>query len=131
MPPPHLVLYIEDNASNFRLIQSLLSSRKDIELLGATCGRDGLKLTRERHPDLILLDLQLPDINGEEVLRQLRLAPATESIPVIVLSAFALPFQVAKLKAAGIEHYLTKPLDLAEVLRVVDDQLHIRQQGCH
>ena len=117
------VLYIEDNASNFRLVERVLERRPHIKLLPAQQGRLGLELAREHRPDLILLDLHLPDVPGEEVLRRLREAPLTASIPVVIVSADATPGQVRRLRDAGVREYLTKPLDVRQLLDVVDRTL--------
>jgi len=119
------VLYIEDNLPNVRLIERLLSrQRPRITLLGATSGSDGIRLARERAPELILLDLHLPDISGEEVLRMLWEDTRTRQIPVAILSADATPSQVKRLLASGASAYLTKPLDIDRLLRLIDTQLN-------
>jgi signal transduction histidine kinase/CheY-like chemotaxis protein len=115
-----VVLYIEDNLANLRLVQNLLGHRPKIEIIPAMQGRLGLELAREHHPVLILLDLHLPDIDGNQVLQELRDDPATTSIPVVILSADATPGQVARLLSAGASGYLTKPLDIRELLRTID-----------
>ncbi len=117
------ILYIEDNLSNFRLIERALALRAKIRLLPAMLGRLGLDLAREHRPDLVLLDLHLPDMSGEELLARLRADPATRDIPVIVLSADATLGQVERLLADGARAYLTKPLDIGEFLALVDDVL--------
>jgi PAS domain S-box-containing protein len=117
------VLYIEDNLSNFRLVERALALRWNVRLLPAMLGRLGLDLAREHRPDLVLLDLHLPDMSGEELLARLRADPATRDIPVIVLSADATPGQIERLLANGARAYLTKPLDISEFLALVDDVL--------
>lgn len=117
---PALVLYIEDNVSNVRLMQRLLLDRPSITLLHAADGQIGLTLACARRPDLVLLDLHLPDVSGEEVLRQLGADPGLRHIPVVVLSADATPGQVKRTLASGAVAYLTKPLDLRNVLAVID-----------
>ena len=117
------VLYIEDNLSNLRLIEQVLSRRPHATLLSAMQGRLGLDLAREHRPDLILLDLHLPDLSGEEVLRQLLAEPRTRDIPVVVLSADATPGQVERLLAVGARAYLTKPLDVPKFLALVDQRV--------
>ena len=114
------VLYVEDNPSNMRLIQSVLRLRPGVTLIPAMQGRLALDLAREHRPDLVLLDLHLPDISGEEVLRELRADPALAETPVVILSADATRGQMARLLAAGANNYLTKPLDLQEFLGVLD-----------
>ena len=117
------VLYIEDNLSNLRLIEHLLSRRPGVRLLSAIQGRLGLDLAREHRPGLILLDLHLPDVPGEEVLRRLKEDPRTQQIPVVVISAEASPGHVQRLLAAGASGYLTKPIDVRELLRLLDETL--------
>ena len=117
------VLYIEDNLANLRLVERILSRRPGVRLLSAMQGRVGWDLARQHRPDLILLDLHLPDMQGDTVLRLVRGDAATQHIPVAILSADATPRQVDRLTAAGANHYLTKPLDIAEFLRVVDAAL--------
>jgi len=117
------VLYIEDNISNRRLMERLAARRPGVRLVGVTHGQAGLDVARTSQLDLILLDLHLPDMPGEEVLRRLREDPGTRAIPVAVLSADATPAQVRRLRAAGAMAYLTKPLDVREVLQLLDDTL--------
>jgi PAS domain S-box-containing protein len=120
---PAAVLYIEDNASNVRLMHRLLGSRPSVTLLHGADGQTGLQLARERRPDVILLDLHLPDMSGEEVLQQLWGDPSLRGTPVIVLSADATPSQMRRVLASGATAYLTKPLDLGAVLEVIDRSL--------
>jgi PAS domain S-box-containing protein len=120
---PATVLYVEDNASNVRLMARLLGNRPSVTLLHAADGQTGIALARERRPDVVFLDLHLPDISGEEVLRQLWDDPELRAIPVAVLSADATPGQIRRLMACGASAYLTKPLDLAAVLDVLDRTL--------
>jgi CheY-like chemotaxis protein len=117
------VLYIEDNLSNLKLVQLLLSRWPGTTLLSAMQGQLGLDFARQYHPDLILLDIHLPDINGDQVLNRLRANAATWSIPVIVVSADATAGQIARLMEAGALAYLTKPIDVPQFLAVVGDAL--------
>jgi CheY-like chemotaxis protein len=117
---PSTVLYIEDNQSNLRLVERILVRRPEITLLHAAQGLLGLEVAREHRPDLILLDLHLPDIHGEHVLEQLVRDPRTAVIPVIVISADATTGQIKRLTAAGARAYLTKPLDVGTFLASVD-----------
>ena len=117
------VLYIEDNLSNLELIQRLLSRRPEIKLLSAMQGRLGLDLAREHRPDLILLDVHLPDVPGMEMLRLLREDPKTRHIAVVVVSADALSTQIKRMVDAGARAYLTKPLEVRKFLDVVDEVL--------
>jgi signal transduction histidine kinase/ActR/RegA family two-component response regulator len=124
-----IVLYIEDNLSNLKLIQHLLGHRPEVRLIPAMQGRLGLQLAREHHPNLILLDVQLPDIPGQEVLRGLRDMVETRDIPVVVISADATPSQIERLHAAGAWRYLSKPLDVRKFLAVLDEALKEHEAG--
>jgi signal transduction histidine kinase/CheY-like chemotaxis protein len=115
------VLCIEDNVANLELIEQIFASRPDIELLTAVQGTIGAELARRHLPNLVLLDLNLPDIGGDEVLARLHADPATKHIPVVILSADATDRQIERLVARGAHAYLTKPIDVAELMRVVDD----------
>ena len=120
---PKLLLHIEDNVSNLKLIDRALARRPEIRLLSATNGASGIELAREVMPDLILLDLHLPDINGDDVLTELLADPRTSSIPVVMISADATPSQAPRLRSLGARDYLTKPLDLRALLAVVDERM--------
>jgi CheY-like chemotaxis protein len=119
----HRILYVEDNLANLALVRRILSRRPGIELIPSMQGELALELAQLHRPDLVLLDLHLPGIPGDEVLRRLRLTPETREIPVVVVSADATPGQAARLLAAGAQGYLTKPLDVRSVLATVDDAL--------
>lgn len=115
------VLYIEDNMPNVRLVERLLQQRRPgVTLLHAADGQTGVAKAVDRKPDLILLDLHLPDTPGEEVLRQLWADVRTREIPVAVLSADATLSQSRRLLAAGAAEYLTKPIDVARLLAFLD-----------
>lgn len=117
------VIYIEDNLANLRLIERILTLRPNIRLEAAMQGRMGLDLIRQHRPDLVLLDLNLPDMEGRDVLTELKSDPQTRAIPVIVISADASQGQMQRLVDAGATGYLTKPIDVVELLRRVDDLL--------
>jgi signal transduction histidine kinase/CheY-like chemotaxis protein len=117
------VLHIEDNLSNVKLIERVLAQRPGMNLIPAMQGRLGLELARQHRPVLILLDLNLADIAGEEVLHMLRDDPVTAGIPVAIVSADAMPRQVQRMLAAGATAYLTKPIDVRELLDLVDKSL--------
>jgi PAS domain S-box-containing protein len=118
--PARTILYIEDNLANWNLVETIFASRADLQLLPALQGRLGVELAREHLPALILLDLHLPDMSGEAVLRELRADPRTAAIPVLVISADATPHQVERLRTAGAQQYLTKPLEIDEFVASVD-----------
>ena len=106
------VLYIEDNLANLQLVERALARRPELTVLTAKQGRLGLDLARERRPDVILLDLHLPDVSGEDVLDKLASSPETEDIPVVIVSAAASKGRVRMLRERGAYDYLTKPIDL-------------------
>ena len=117
------ILYIEDNLANLQLIQHILARRPEIHLLTAMQSTLGMELARRHRPDLILLDLHLPDVDGLTTLRKLRAETATSNIPVIMISADATPGSIERLHAAGARHYLTKPIRVDEFVRTVDEVL--------
>jgi CheY-like chemotaxis protein len=113
------ILYIEDNLANLRLVELVMARHPQVSFVPAMQGRLGLELAREHRPDIVLLDLQLPDLQGHEVLIRLKAEPATRDTPVVVLSADASPGQMRRLREAGAAAFLTKPIDLQELLDVV------------
>jgi CheY-like chemotaxis protein len=117
------IVYIEDNVSNLKLVERLLDRFPEVRLIPAMQGKLGIDLARQHRPDLILLDLHLPDLHGREVLEQLKRDPATAAIPVVVVSADATPAQVERLHAAGAAEYLTKPIDVEALLKAVTGSL--------
>src|ERR1700689_1893510 len=117
------ILYIEDNLYNVQLVERLLLQRPNIQLLTSVQGSPGIGIAQTRHPDLILLDVHLPDINGFDVLERLRLDAATANIPIVVLSADATPGQVRRFRAAGGKEYLTKPPALKLLRSLIDNYL--------
>jgi PAS domain S-box-containing protein len=117
------VLYVEDNLANLELVNGLFGRAGDVQVVSARQGRLGIELAAHHHPDLVLLDLHLPDLDGDEVLRRLRADPRTADIPVIVLSADATRDQIERLKLAGASDYVTKPIDVPVFLRAVGTAL--------
>ena len=115
------VLYVEDSEPNFRLIESILSDRPETDLLWAETGEKGLELASAQRPQLILLDLDLPDMHGSELLERLQARPATAQTPVIVISADATPSQIERMLAAGARNYLTKPFEIRRFLFMFDE----------
>ena len=118
-----IVLYVEDNLSNLTLIEHIIVHRPHVKLVAAMQGRLGLDLAREHRPDLILLDLHLPDISGEDVLQQLRQQPELRNTPVIVISADATRSRIERLLGMGVLDYLPKPLDIKRFLQLLDSCL--------
>jgi PAS domain S-box-containing protein len=118
------ILYIEDNASNIELLEQIIAARRpDIRLISNPTGGNALTLALEHSPDIILLDLNLPDIHGSKVLENLKQDVTTKSIPVVVISADAMPHQVEKLIKIGATKYLTKPLHVLDYLKVIDEYI--------
>jgi PAS domain S-box-containing protein len=118
-----VLLYVEDNPANVRLVTRILARRPSVELVCAETGALGVKMAREHRPDLILLDLHLPDSHGTEVLAQLASDPRTGPIPVVMLSADAVAGKRAETLAAGARAFITKPVDVRNFLSVVDQFL--------
>ncbi len=115
------VLYVEDNPSNVKLVEKVLARRPAVSLIVAMQGRPAIRLAVEHLPDLILLDLHLPDISGDNVLHELKSDPRTARIPVVMLSADATPGRLEQLvKSGGATGFLTKPFDVARLLDLVD-----------
>ncbi|MBA2585665.1 MAG: response regulator [Chthoniobacterales bacterium] len=116
----YTILYIEDNLSNLLLIKRVLQHRPGVKLLSANNGIRGIDLARETQPDIILLDLNLPDMAGRDVLLCLRADPQCAAIPIIVISADATRGQIDRLMRVGASDYLTKPLDVKQFLGTLD-----------
>ena len=121
--PLHTLLYIEDDPANLLLIESLMGHRPDIHLMSAQDGAQGLVMTRAHLPDVILTDIHLPDINGIELLKVLLDDPATAHIPVVALSANAIPSDIDKGLVAGFYRYLTKPIKIDAFMATIDEAL--------
>ena len=120
------ILYVEDNIPNAELVEGILANhRPEIRLITCMYGKLAVNFAISHHPDLILLDLDLPDIQGSEVLANLLAEAKTKSIPVVIISADAIPGKIEKLKSEGACDYLTKPLDINMFLKMVDDRIRI------
>ncbi|HJW11396.1 MAG TPA: ATP-binding protein, partial [Albitalea sp.] len=124
--PQGVVLYIEDNAVNLLLVDQFLSRWPGVRFEQAEDGQRGIDAARALRPDLVLLDMQLPDMDGHQVLRALRDDPVTARSRVVVLSASAMPEEVARIRRAGATDYWTKPLDferfMADMRRLLDER---------
>jgi CheY-like chemotaxis protein len=119
------ILCIDDNEDNVFLLQHLFKRKyPDIQLHTAMTGRDGIRAAIDDQPALILLDNRLPDVNGEQVLRQLAATPATAAIPVVILSGDTDPVTIDELLAAGAADYLVKPFDIHKLMAVIGRYLH-------
>ena len=124
----HTLLYIEDNPVNLLLVQELIEeNRPDVRLLIADNGKLGIELARTHLPDVILMDINLPDINGIEAMKMLLKDPLTAHIPVVALSADAMPDNILKGMEAGFFRYICKPFKLDEFMCVIDEALEFRK----
>ena len=116
------VLYIEDNLANAELVEEILRDhRPAINIITTGSGKSGVQIAKDSKPDLILLDLDLPDLYGSKVLEILKSDPATSIIPVVIITADAMPQQVENLMMSGAKDYLTKPLDIVGFLQMIDE----------
>lgn len=117
---PHTLLYVEDNPANLRLVEQIIARHPGIHLLTAANGNDGIEIARVSQPDVVLVDINLPDINGFEVLKALRSDPATTDIPVLAISANAMPRDIENGLKAGFFRYITKPIKINEFMDALD-----------
>jgi len=113
------LLYVEDNPANLKLVEQIIARLPDLHLLTAMNGRDGIELARSARPEVILMDINLPGINGYEVLKRLRADPSTQHIPAIAISANAMPTDIERGMKAGFVRYLTKPINVDEFLESI------------
>jgi two-component system, cell cycle response regulator DivK len=116
--PGGQILVVEDNERNMKLVRELLEAT-GYRALEATTGSQALELARERRPDLVLMDIRLPDIDGVEALSQLRADERTASIPVLAVTAQAMQGDRERFLAAGFDGYLSKPIDVGQLLEAV------------
>ncbi len=121
--PQRTLLYVEDNPANLKLVQEIIAFRKDLRLLTAPDASLGIELAHAHQPDVILMDINLPGMNGNDALIKLHADSATAHIPVIALTANAMSRDVAKGMALGFFRYLTKPINITEFLETVDSAL--------
>jgi two-component system cell cycle response regulator DivK len=124
-----LILLVEDNDKNRKLVRDVLTV-KGYRLVEAENGEDGVRLAQEHHPALILMDIQLPGINGIEALRQLRADAATAGIPVMAVTASAMTHDRQAIMAAGFDAYQSKPISVRPFLELVREVLD-RPPGAH
>ncbi len=109
-----LLLYVEDNPANLKLVEQIIARHPDMRLLTAVNGVSGIDIARASRPDVILMDINLPDINGVEAMKILREDPLTTHIPVIAVSANAMPRDIERGLNAGFFRYITKPIKVNE-----------------
>jgi CheY-like chemotaxis protein len=128
-PAKRTLLYVEDNPANLKLVEQLIARRPDMRLLTAVNGNLGVELARGRQPDVILMDINLPGISGIEALKILREDPATAHIPVVALSANAMPADIGNGLQAGFFWYLTKPIKVPEFMDVLNVALEFAEKS--
>jgi len=117
------LLYVEDNPANLKLVQQIIARYPDMRLLTAVNGTGGIEIARSSRPDVILMDINLPDINGYEALKILRSDPATAHIPMVAISANAMPCDIKNGLEAGFSRYITKPIKVNEFMDALDEAL--------
>jgi PAS domain S-box-containing protein len=117
---PRRILYIEDNDASRVLTRELMAHLSGVELVTASLGREGIEYARAQRPDVILLDLHLPDMRGEDVLRELRADTSMQHTPVIVISADAVPSRIEEVTKAGAAAYITKPIEAAALFSALE-----------
>jgi CheY-like chemotaxis protein len=122
--PLRTLLYVEDNPANLKLVEQLIARRPTLRLLTAVDGNQGIQLARAHQPDVILMDINLPGISGIEAMKILREDPATAHIPIVALSANAMPRDIEKGLEAGFFSYLTKPIKVNEFMEALDAALN-------
>jgi PAS domain S-box-containing protein len=127
--PQRTLLYVEDNPANLKLVEQLIARRPDMRLLSARDGNRGVELAREHRPDVILMDINLPGISGIEALKILREDVATAHIPVVALSANAMPRDIERGLQAGFFRYLTKPIRIDDFMDAMNVALEFAAQA--
>lgn len=127
--PPRTMLYVEDNPANLMLVEQIIEDHPHLRMLSARDGKQGIALARAHVPDVILMDINLPGISGFQAQQLLRDDPVTAGIPVLAISANAMPRDIEKGLEAGFFRYLTKPININEFLSALDDALKFAQTG--
>src|SRR6185436_12031637 len=127
--PQRTLLYVEDNPANLELVEQLIARRSDLRLLSAADGNLGAEFARAYQPDVILMDINLPGINGIEAMKMLRADPSTAHIPILALSANAVPRDIQRGLEAGFFDYLTKPIKVNQFMDALDKALAIARPG--
>jgi len=126
---PRTLIYVEDNQTNLQLVEQLIARRPDLRLLTAGDGRTGIEMARTHQPGVILMDINLPGLSGIQALKILREDPVTAHIPVIAISANAMPHDIRKGLEAGFLRYLTKPIKVDEFMAALDLALAVAEKG--
>jgi PAS domain S-box-containing protein len=128
----HTLLYVEDNPANLELVEQIIARRADLRMLSAAEGSIGIEFARAYQPDVILMDINLPGISGIDAMRVLRADPSTAHIPIIALSANAVPRDIAKALDAGFFSYITKPIKVEHFMETLDVAMkHSRSTSAH
>jgi len=122
------LLYVEDNQANMQLVEQLVARRPDLQLLSAGDGRLGIEMARSHLPEVILMDVNLPGMSGIEALKILREDPATAHIPMLAISANAMPHDIRRGLEAGFLRYLTKPIKVNEFIDALDQALELAEK---
>ncbi|WP_126453124.1 response regulator [Sulfuriflexus mobilis] len=125
MTDKHLILYVEDNPANMRLVDQILKQFPSVELAGAETAEDGIEMAVNSQPALILMDINLPGMDGYQALEELRKCTETRHIPVVAISANAMSSDVQRGLDMGFDGYLTKPLNLQEFMSMIRMQLQL------
>ena len=113
-----VVLIIEDNEMNMKLVRDVLQF-KGYETLEATCGREGVRMCIEHLPDLVLMDIQLPDIDGLTAFKEIRANPRSQNIPVLVVTASVMPHDQQRIAASGFDAFISKPINVKNFVQTV------------
>jgi DNA-binding response OmpR family regulator len=125
----YTLLYVEDNPALKELVRHILTCRPHIKIMSASTVAEGVSLTRQYLPDLVLMDILLPDGNGMDALKQIRACEETASIPVVALSSLSTQLQIGEGLKEGFKYYITKPIDVPELLETIDKILDANPQG--
>jgi two-component system, cell cycle response regulator DivK len=113
-----MILIVEDNEKNMKLVRDILQ-HKGYSTLEAVTGGEGVRLAVDKRPDLVLMDIQLPDIDGIEALRRIRAEPALDAVPVLAVSASVMPDEQHKIVTSGFDAFITKPINLKQFVDTV------------
>jgi CheY-like chemotaxis protein len=125
MTDKHLVLYVEDNPANMRLVEQILGQFPDVELIGVETAESGIDVAVEQQPELVLMDINLPGMDGFQALAELKQREQTSHIPVVAVSANAMDLDMQRGLDQGFDGYLTKPFNLQEFMSMIRTQLKL------
>ena len=120
LPAKFTVLYVEDNPDNLALVEKILTYKPNIHFLSARDARTGIELARTHRPDLILMDINMPEMDGLMAFKQLKKFEETRDIPIIALSADARDFQIKKILNEGFDYYIVKPINLSDFFKTIE-----------